>query len=268
MMGLARSTVELDLKGEVAWLALNRPEVHNAFNDELLRELTEAIGEVAMDSGVRALVLTGRGRSFCAGADLNWMRAALSYTEERNRRDAGALVDLLELLDNLPKPVVGRVNGPAVGGGVGLVAVCDIAIASSEAKFGFGEVKLGLVPAMISPYVIRRIGEGAARELFLTGERIDAERACRIGLVGDVVPPMRLDEAVGARLEALLTSAPGAIAEAKRLIKAVRRLDGEELRSYTISRIAALRASEEGQEGMRAFLEKRKPHWVRNERTA
>ncbi|MGQ9583384.1 MAG: enoyl-CoA hydratase-related protein [Thermoplasmatota archaeon] len=262
-MGLARATVELAVRGEVAWLALNRPDVHNAFNEELLRELTGAVSEVAGDSGIRALVLTGRGRSFCAGADLNWMRAALGYTVEQNRRDASALVDLLELLDGLPKPVVGRINGSAVGGGVGLVAVCDIAIASSEARFGFGEVKLGLVPAMIAPYVIRKTGEGPVRELFLTGERIDAERARSIGLVGDVVAPDRLDEAVGARLEALLTSAPGAIAEAKSLIRTVRRLEGEELRHYTISRIAELRASEEGQEGMRAFLEKRRPKWVR-----
>lgn len=254
--------MEVGVERGVATLALNRPEVHNAFNDELLRELTEAVRRVAADERVRVVVLTGRGKSFCAGADLNWMRRALAYTMEENRRDAGALVELLELLDNLPKPLLGRINGLAVGGGVGLVAVCDIAVASSEARFGFGEVKLGLIPAMVSPYVLRKIGQGAARELFLTGERIDAERACRIGLVNEVVAPEALDAAIRARVDALLTSAPGAIAEAKRLIRIVPRLEAEELRNYTISKIAELRASEEGQEGMRAFLEKRKPRWA------
>jgi len=256
-------TVQLTVSGGVAQLALNRPEVHNAFNDEELRELTEAVREVAADAQVRVLVLTGNGRSFCAGADLNWMKSVLGYTVEQNKKDAAVLVDLLDMLEQLPKPVVGRINGAAVGGGVGLTAVCDIAVASTDAKFGFGEVKLGIIPAMISPYVLRKIGPGPARELFLTGDRFDAQRAREIGLVNDVVAPEKLDEAVRAKVESLLGSAPGAVAEAKRLIRLVAEMDAAKAREYTLAKISELRASPEGQEGMRAFLEKRKPNWTK-----
>jgi len=260
---MAFSTVQLDVAGGVARLSMSRPEVHNAFNDEELRELTEAVKTVAADGSVRVLILTGNGKSFCAGADLNWMKSVLSYTPEQNKKDAAVLVDLLDMLEQLPKPVVGRINGAAVGGGVGLTAVCDIAIASSEAKFGFGEAKLGIIPAMISPYVLRKIGPGPARELFLTGDRFSAERAQEIGLVNEVVPPEKLDEAVNAKVASLLTSAPHALAEAKRLIRLVPGMDPGEAREYTLAKIAELRASPEGQEGMRAFLEKRKANWVK-----
>ncbi|MBM4250170.1 MAG: hypothetical protein FJ149_12265 [Euryarchaeota archaeon] len=260
---MAYNTIQLETSAGVARLAMNRPEVHNAFNDEELRELTEAVGQVAEDPAVRVLVLTGNGKSFCAGADLNWMKSVLGYTAEQNRKDAAVLVDLMDMIEQMPKPVVGRINGAAVGGGVGLTAVCDIAIASSEAKFGFGEAKLGIIPAMISPYVLRKIGPGPARELFLTGDRFTAERAREIGLVNEVVPPDKLDEAVNARVGSLLTSAPNAIAEAKRLIRLVPKMGAGEAREYTLDKIAELRAAPEGQEGMRAFLEKRKANWVR-----
>ncbi len=256
-------TVQLSVAGEVARLALNRPEVHNAFNDEELRELTEAVRYVAGEEAVRVLVLTGNGKSFCAGADLNWMKSVLGYSEEQNKKDAAVLVDLLDMLEGMPKPVVGRINGAAVGGGVGLTAVCDIAVASSEAKFGFGEAKLGIIPAMISPYVLRKIGPGPARELFLTGDRFSAERAREIGLVNEVVAPEKLDEAVNAKVASLLSSAPNAVAEAKRLVRLVPDMDAREAREYTLRKIAELRASPEGQEGMRAFLEKRKANWIK-----
>jgi methylglutaconyl-CoA hydratase len=256
-------TVQLSIIGEVARIALNRPEVHNAFNDEELRELTEAVRAVAAEGNVRVLVLTGNGKSFCAGADLNWMKSVMSYTAEQNRKDAAVLVDLLDMLEMMPRPVVGRINGAAVGGGVGLTAVCDIAIASSEARFGFGEARLGIIPAMISPYVLRKIGRGPARELFLTGDRFTAERAREIGLVNEVVAPEKLDEAVNAKVSSLLSSAPEAIAEAKKLIRLVPEMDAARAREYTLTKIAELRASPEGQEGMRAFLEKRKANWIK-----
>jgi len=256
-------TIQVSVSGGAARITLNRPEVHNAFNDELLHELTDAVRHAMRNGDARVLVITGNGKSFCAGADLGWMRSVLDYTVEQNKKDAATLVDLLDLMESCPKPLVGRINGAAVGGGVGLTAVCDIAIASSEAKFGFGEVKLGIIPAMISPYVLRKIGRGQARELFLTGDRFDAGRAREIGLVSEVVPPENLDNAVNAKVAALLTSAPGALAEAKKLIRTVPDMEASLAREYTLSKIAELRASPEGQEGMRAFLEKRKPEWVK-----
>ena len=257
------ATIQASVSNGTARIALNRPEVHNAFNDDLLRELADAVRHATRDREARVLVLTGNGRSFCAGADLNWIGSVLDYTVEQNKKDAATLVDLLDLIEACPKPVIGRINGHAVGGGVGLTAVCDIAIASSEAKFGFSEVKLGIIPAMISPYVLRKIGRGPARELFLTGDRFDAGRARDIGLINDAVPPEKLDEAVNARVASLLSSAPGALAEAKRLIRLVPDMEASEAREYTLTKIAELRASFEGQEGMRAFLEKRKAGWVR-----
>jgi methylglutaconyl-CoA hydratase len=257
------ATIQASCSNGTARIALNRPEVHNAFNDDLLRELADAVRHATRDRDVRVLVLTGNGKSFCAGADLNWMRSVLDYTVDQNKQDAARLVDLLDLIEACPRPVIGRINGAAVGGGVGLIAVCDIAIASSDAKFGFSEVKLGIIPAMISPYVLRKIGRGPARELFLTGDRFDAARAMDIGLVNDVVAPDKLDEAVNARVASILTSAPGALAEAKRLIRMVPDMEDPQAREYTLTKIAELRASLEGQEGMRAFLEKRKADWTK-----
>jgi methylglutaconyl-CoA hydratase len=246
-----------------AWITLNRPEVHNAFDDRLIVELTAALSNLGADDAVRAVVLTGSGRSFSAGADLNWMRRSSTYGEAENMADARALALLIKTLHELPKPTVARVNGAALGGGAGLVACCDIAVASADAKFGTTEVRLGLIPAVIGPYVVAAIGIRQARRLMLTGERIAAAEAARIGLVHDVVPPERLDAAVAALLEDLLKGGPGALAAVKRLLRDLtgRPIDVE-LVDDTARRIAALRTTAEAQEGVAAFLAKRQPVWL------
>jgi methylglutaconyl-CoA hydratase len=246
-----------------AWITLNRPEVHNAFDDRLIVELTAALSNLGADDAVRAVVLTGSGRSFSAGADLNWMRRSSTYGEAENMADARALALLMKTLHELPKPTVARVNGAALGGGAGLVACCDIAVASADARFGTTEVRLGLIPAVIGPYVVAAIGLRQARRLMLTGERIAAAEAARIGLVHDVVPPERLDAAVAALLEDLLKGGPGALAAVKRLLRDLtgRPIDVE-LVDDTARRIAALRTTAEAQEGVAAFLAKRQPVWL------
>ena len=242
-------------------IALNRPELHNAMNPALIAGLTHAFAERAQAADVRVIVLTGNGRSFCAGADLAAMRAAADYTFEENVADGGAIFDLMLAIDRCPRPVIGRINGPAIGGGVGLVSCCDIVVAVERAVFAFSEARLGIVPAVISPFVLARIGPSYARELFLTGERFDARRAQAIGLVGHVVAEAELDTAVAERVEQLLQAAPGAQATAKDLIHTVTFQPKESLREITATTIAARRASDEGREGMSAFLEKRKPWW-------
>jgi methylglutaconyl-CoA hydratase len=246
-----------------AWITLDRPEVHNAFDDRLIAELTAALASLAADEAVRALVLTGSGRSFSAGADLNWMRRCSTYGEAENLADARALAALMATLDELPKPTIARVNGAALGGGTGLVACCDIALASAEAKFGTTEVRLGLIPAVIGPYVVAAIGVRQARRLMLTGERISAVEAARIGLVHEVVEPEQLDGAVARLLDDILKGGPAALAAAKRLVRdlAGRPLDAA-LIDDTARRIAALRATSEGREGVAAFLDKRRPGWL------
>lgn len=208
------------------------------------------------------MVLAGNGKSFCAGADLAWMSKAIAYTREENRRDAEDLARMLETLDTLPMPLIGRVHGAALGGGAGLVAVCDIAIAADDATFGFTEAKLGIIPSVISPYVLQKIGPSPARELFLTAGRFNANRAQRIGLVHRVVAEADLDGAVEECVQEVLTSAPGAIAAAKSLIREVEGRPSADVIGVTTTRIAEQRVSAEGQEGMRAFLEKRKPNWI------
>jgi methylglutaconyl-CoA hydratase len=249
--------------GGVVWLTLNRPAIHNAFDDRQIAELTAALGELATDDTVRAVVLTGAGSSFSAGADLNWMRRATSYSEADNLRDANALAGLMKALYEMPRPTVARVNGAALGGGTGLVACCDVAVASASATFGTTEVRLGIIPAVIGPYVIAAIGARQARRLMLTGERISAEHAARIGLVHEVVPADQLDAAVKQIVNHLLKGGPRAIAAAKRLARdlADRAID-EALIDDTARRIAALRATPEAREGLGAFLEKRKPGWI------
>ena len=246
-----------------AWITLNRPEVHNAFDDRLIAELTAALSSLASDDAVRALVLTGSGRSFSAGADLNWMRRCATYGEAENLSDARALAALMATLDQLPKPTIARVNGAALGGGTGLVACCDIAIASADAKFGTTEVRLGLIPAVIGPYVVAAIGVRQARRLVLTGERISAVEAARLGLVHEVVEAEQLDGAVAKLLDDVLKGGPAALAAAKRL---VRDLAGRPIEpgliDDTAQRIAALRATPEGREGVAAFLDKRRPAWL------
>jgi methylglutaconyl-CoA hydratase len=254
--------VEIDERG-VARLTLARPEVHNAFNDALIAALTQSLEELAGNAAVRAVVLAAEGKSFSAGADLNWMKAMAGYDEARNLADARGLSRLLWTLDRLPKPTIARVQGAALGGGVGLVACCDIVVASRNASFTLSEVKLGLIPATIGPYVAAAIGERACRRYFLTAERIFAEEALRLGLVHRVVESDELDRAVAELLAALLANGPAAVAAAKELIFAVgRRPVDAAVMEETARRIAAIRVSPEGREGIAAFLEKRKPGWT------
>ncbi|HET9492797.1 MAG TPA: enoyl-CoA hydratase-related protein [Chloroflexia bacterium] len=244
-------------------ITLNRPEVHNAFNRELIDDLQAAFGRLHDSAGaVRAVVLAGAGPSFCAGADVNWMRASVDYSEAENVADALHMAHMLDSVDRCPVPVIARVHGAALGGGVGLVAACDIAIAAEGTRFAFSEAKLGIAPAVISTFVLPKIGQGNARALFFTAERFGAERALRIGLVHDVVPVGELDAAVDRLVGEIRSSAPHAITAAKRLLAAVPGLDRDQAIQLTAETIAALRTGPEGQDGLRAFLEKRKPGWV------
>ncbi|MGN6235577.1 enoyl-CoA hydratase-related protein [Dyella sp.] len=246
-------------------IALNRPEVHNAFDDALIAELTAAIEDAGRDDHVRAIVLTGEGESFSAGADLNWMRSMAQASEQQNHDDSTRLARLMRRLQFCPKPTIARVNGAAFGGGVGLIACCDIAIGVEGAKFGLTEVKLGLVPAVISPYVITAIGLRQARRLFLTGEFFDAAAAARIGLLHEAVPREQLDEAVQRVLGFLGKAGPVAQAEAKTLALGMAGLDesaAERIDEENAALIARLRVSAEGQEGLGAFLGKRAAAWV------
>jgi methylglutaconyl-CoA hydratase len=223
--------------------------------------LNAAVLHASEDRSIRAIVLAGNGKAFCAGADIGWMAKAIAYSRQENLSDAEDLARLLERLDTLPVPVIGRIQGSALGGGVGLAAICDIAIAADDAVFALSEVKLGILPAVVAPYVLRKIGISAARELFLTGARFDAARAREIGLVHEVVPASDLDVAVSRRVDELLTAAPQGIATAKALIREIAGLHPEDVIGITTNAIASQRVSAEGQEGLRAFLEKRKPSW-------
>jgi len=254
---------ETDDRG-VAWVTMNRPEVHNAFNDALIGALAEAFERLASAESVRAIVLKGAGKSFSAGADLDWMKAAAGYSEAENRADAQRLSQMLHSFNSCSKPTLALIQGAALGGGVGLAACADIPIAVRNAKFGFSEVRLGLIPATIAPYVVAKIGEAAARRYFLTGERVDGESAGRIGLVQQTVGSEGdLATAAERILGDLLACAPGAQAAAKELIAAVkyREIDST-LRDDTAGRIAERRATDEAREGMAAFFEKRKPGWA------
>jgi methylglutaconyl-CoA hydratase len=256
------SSILLDHRDGLLRLTLNRPEVRNAFDEEVIARITTTAAVAANDPDLRAVVLAGSGTVFCAGADLAWMSKAMAYTQRENLSDAEDLARMLERLDTLPVPVIGRIQGAALGGGVGLAAVCDVVIAADDAVFGLTEVKLGIVPAVIAPYVIRKIGVSAARELFLTGARFGAERARELGLVHEVVPAAQLDEAVERRLGEIRTSAPRAIAVAKALIRELAGAHPDDVIGLTTLTIAKQRVTPEGQEGMRAFLEKRKPDWT------
>jgi methylglutaconyl-CoA hydratase len=255
-------TITYSLKDRIATVTLNRPDVHNAFNEVMIAELTAVFRKIPEDDQVRVVVVTGNGKSFSAGADLNWMKKMINYSYEENLEDSIKLAELFDLMYSLPKPVIARVNGAAIGGGTGLVAVCDIAIAAESAKFSLSEVKLGLVPACISPYVIRKVGEGRCREFFLTGERLIAKRAMELGLVNQVMPMEELDKAVEEKANQLISSGPKAIAMCKELLKNVPGMDFDKAKTYTADMIARMRIGGEGQEGMSAFLEKRKPKWT------
>lgn len=253
--------MKVELQGSILSVTLDRPDVHNAFNDELIAEAIELFG--SLGDGVRVVVLRGNGRNFCAGADLNWMSRMVRYSREENVRDSSMLAKMYALMNECPVPIIGRIQGAAIGGGVGLVAVCDIAIAESGAKFGLSEVKLGILPAVISPYVIAKIGESHARALFLTGERFGADRALSIGLVHRIANgEEEMDRLVDASVEQILSSGPEAVRACKKVIARVTRDSPEESIPYTIETIAERRVSEEGQAGMAAFLNKEKAPWI------
>ncbi len=258
------TTLVIERQGPVGLITLNRPERHNAFDDVVIAELTEALRSMEAEDALRMIVLSGAGASFSAGADLEWMKRAAAYSKDENQRDAMALGALMRTLDHLRKPTIARVHGNAFGGGVGLVACCDIAIATQRAQFAFSEVTLGIVPAVISPYVIAAIGARNARRYFLTGERFDAAEAYRLGLVHDLAgDEAELDEKVGGLVDAMMVAGPVAQREAKELIRAVaNRPMHSEILQDTAERIARIRTSPEGREGISAFLEKRKAAWV------
>jgi methylglutaconyl-CoA hydratase len=251
-------------QGSIEHVELNRPEVRNAFDDATIRELTWWAESVSSDRSIRAVVISGAGPVFCSGADVRWMAKMVDYTQEENLEDAGIAGRLFLMLDRLPMPLIGRIHGAALGGGAGLCAVCDIVVAADDTVFGFTEVKLGIIPAVIAPFVLAKIGRSAARELFLTGARFSAVRAREIGLVHAVVPRGEVDGTVDRYLAELLSAGPEAIAAAKALIPEVARRGPADATSVTGEALARRRVSKEGQEGLRAFLERRKPDWTRD----
>jgi methylglutaconyl-CoA hydratase len=250
-------SIHLEVGDGIARVTLARPEVRNAFNAEVIEQLHDAFTRVTAADDVRAVVLAGEGAVFCGGADIKWMRASLNLSFDANVGDAERMSDMFRAIDNCPKLVVGRIHGAALGGGAGLAAVCDIAIAADDAIFGFTEVKLGIIPAVISPFVLAKIGASHARALFLTGERFDANHAKAIGLVHEVIAPGELDAAVQRRLAELHSAGPNAIGAAKLLVRRVLDNSYDASRAITTQAIARQRVSPEGQEGLRAFLEHR-----------
>ncbi len=254
--------VERSEDRRLARVILARPEVRNAFDDVLVKELQKIVRDLSGDEDLRVVEISGEGKAFCAGADLKAMKRMAGCTMEQNRRDAAELADLFRRLDEFPRPIVGRVQGAALGGGVGLVAICDVVVAADDCLFGTTEVRLGVVPGVISPYVVRKIGESHAREWFLTGARYDAHEARRVGLVHVVASAVSLTTVADGLLESLLLGGPQALAEAKRLAQTVLRLTPREVQTITVQRIAERRASAEGREGIGAFLEKRLPAWT------
>lgn len=255
--------LQTNIAGGIATLTLDRPEVRNAFNDELIALLTKQVRELGGRADVRCIVLASSGPAFCAGADLNWMRRMADYSREENLRDAQALAEMLNVIYTCPKPTVARVQGDVYAGGLGLVATCDIAIAVDTALFCVSEVKLGLIPATISPYVVRAMGPRAAHRYFLTAERFSAQEAHRIGFVHEVVAADALDAKVAEITSALVTAGPGAIAACKELVHEVAGAEIDEtLIALTVAGIANIRVSDEGREGIQSFLQKRKPNWL------
>ncbi len=260
---MSYQTLEIDHHPQLATIWLNRPDLRNAFNETSIAEITHAFRRLDQEREVRVIVLAARGKAFCAGADLNWMKKMAGHTDEENLADAGALAGMLKVIYHCSKPVIARVQGDCYAGGLGLVAACDMAVATGPAGFCLSETRLGLIPATISPYVIRSIGERAARRYFLTAERFDAAEAKRIGLVHEVVDDeAALDTTIAQLTESLLACSPHALDEAKRLIRdvACEPID-DELIAETVRRIADIRSSEQGREGVQAFLSKRKPFW-------
>jgi len=255
------TTIEVSKDKNIATVTLNRPDVHNAMDERLMKELTACFKELSTDDNVRTIVLTGNGKSFCAGADLNWMKNMVNYTREENIRDSGLLLDMYDTIYNCPKPVIGRINGNAFGGGIGLIAVCDITIAIPDSRFAFSEVKLGIIPSVISTFVVKRIGLANMRRLFITGERFDTAYAKEIGLIDLVVNLDDLDRKVQEYVEQVGSSGCKAVKELKNLVNKFIEMDEKHYKEFTVEKISDLRVSEEGQEGINAFLEKRKPRW-------
>lgn len=262
-MDYSYQTILVEIDDTVATVWLSRPEIHNAFNEVVIAEMTDVFTKLGNDDNVRIIVLTGKGKSFCAGADLNWMRKMKDFSYEENFDDAYKLFQMMHSVYKCPKPVIAMVNGSAFGGGNGLVSCCDIAVASTEAKFSLSEVRLGLAPAVISPYVFKKIGEGYAREFMLTGERIDAHTAYRIGLINRIVEPEKLRDEVDKLVETLKNAGPQALKMCKEMIHHIATADEEAMGRYNAGLIAKLRTSEEGQEGISAFFEKRPPNWMK-----
>ncbi len=257
------NTLDIRKQGPVGHIWLNRPELRNAFNDATIREITEAFQSMGSDASIRVIVMGAHGKAFSAGGDLNWMRAMADYSWDENHADATGLADMLWAIANCPVPVIARVQGDCYGGGVGLVAACDIAVAADTAHFSLSEVKLGLIPATISPYVIRAIGERAARRYFVTAERFDAPKAQDIGLLHESVPTDQLDDTVDALVKAILSNGPAAVRTSKALIGYVAQQPvTAELRDRTARHIADIRASDEGRAGLQAFLNKTTPPWL------
>jgi methylglutaconyl-CoA hydratase len=256
-------TLTVSIADKVATVTLNRPDLRNAFNETTIAELAQAFDELGQDDVVRAVVLAANGLAFCAGADLNWMKKMAGYSQAENQADAMRLASMLRTIYFCPKPVVAKVQGDCYAGGVGLAAACDIVVASEAANFCLSEVKLGLIPATIAPYVIKAMGEQAARRYFLTAERFDASEAKRIGFAHEVVVPEALDSTVAAIVKALANNSPNAVREAKKLVREVAGVPIDDaMLADTADRIAAIRASAEGREGVASFLEKRKPNWL------
>lgn len=256
-------TLELQREGSLATVTLNRPDVRNAFNETTIAELTEVFRSLDSDASVRVVVLAANGPAFCAGADLNWMKKMADYTYEENLADAGQLAAMLSAIYHCSKPVIARVQGDCYAGGMGLLAACDIAVSADTANFCLSEVKLGLIPATISPYVIRAMGEQAARRYFVTAERFSAQQASACGLVHELVSPELLDDKIAELVRQISANSPNAVRQAKRLVQTVAGQSlTQELVAETVKGIAEIRASDEGREGVRSFLEKRKPFWL------
>jgi methylglutaconyl-CoA hydratase len=255
------STLRLEREGPIARVTLARPDVRNAFNAEMIGEVTACFSELAKDEELRVVLIAGEGSFFCAGADVNWMRASVNATRDENREDALRMAGMFLAIDEFPAAVVARVQGGALGGGVGMVACCDVAIAAEDARFAFSEVRLGILPAVISRFALAKIGRSQARRWFLTAESMPAARAESIGLVHEVVSPQDLDSVTEKIVQALVANGPRAIREAKRMIRRVATLPRDDAIEFAVETIARIRVSTEAQEGLRAFLEKREPGW-------
>jgi methylglutaconyl-CoA hydratase len=255
-------TIKINMKQGVSTIFLNRPNVHNAMNEQLMKELIQCFDQLITDTTTRIIIITGNGKSFCAGADLNWMKSMVHYSLDENIKDSNLLLELYDKIYHCPKPVIAQINGHAFGGGLGLFAACDIAIALPNCKFAFSEAKLGIIPSVISTYIARRINSlSNMRRLFITGERFTSEEALRIGLIDFIETEEKIDELIEKYISILRSSGPKAIEEIKKLIDSYEKLQIEDYKKHTVEKISELRVSDEGQEGINAFLEKRKSKW-------